>query len=440
MIESIVSMCLMVAELYGAVAVFGGLLEKKPHFFLRFFGSLFVTLELVVLITFLYIKFSGYTFSYGEGVDFSSSVFKFFFYIAVFAFTIVGMKMSFQGSWQIVLFYASGAYAGQHLSVKVASFLRFFDVFANDYVVYSLAEAAVCAVAYVVFYLVLVRGKKAAEEEKDLRRKVFSSIAVVLVCIGLSRLTTDDPARGTTAMVAETIYAVVVCLYILGNVRSVTETDFLKNEMDIMRELLHREKEQYRLTKENIEIINIKCHDLKHQINALRGAADAQSIRQIEDAVMIYDCIAKTGNDVLDIILTEKSLYCEKNDIRLTCVVNGSDLCFMEEMDVYSLFGNAVSNAVESTGRIADPTRRCITINMQTRGNVLSLHFENYFDGELEMADGLPQTKKDKDYHGFGMKSMAYIARKYGGNMSVVAKDGKFMLDFLFPLTKKGDE
>ena len=61
------------------------------------------------------------------------------------------------------------------------------------------------------------------------------------------------------------------------------------------------------------------------------------------------------------------------------------------------------------------------------------MHIENFYDGELQFENGLPLTRGDKNYHGFGLKSMKHIAEKYGGCMSVTAADGKFCLDFLFP-------
>ena len=53
--------------------------------------------------------------------------------------------------------------------------------------------------------------------------------------------------------------------------------------------------------------------------------------------------------------------------------------------------------------------------------------------GEIIFEDGLPQTLKDKEWHGFGMKSMNRIVSSYGGVMTVTAKDGLFSLDMLMP-------
>ncbi len=50
-------------------------------------------------------------------------------------------------------------------------------------------------------------------------------------------------------------------------------------------------------------------------------------------------------------------------------------------------------------------------------------------------GDTLPQTtKRDKRYHGYGLKSMQATVEKYGGSFSINGADGWFDLDILIPL------
>ena len=69
----------------------------------------------------------------------------------------------------------------------------------------------------------------------------------------------------------------------------------------------------------------------------------------------------------------------------------------------------------------------------------LLLRFENYYEGTLEFEGGLPvTTKKDKAYHGFGIKSIRYTAEKYGGSVTVAAKDNWFEMKVPLPLPTAG--
>ena len=154
---------------------------------------------------------------------------------------------------------------------------------------------------------------------------------------------------------------------------------------------------------------------------------------EIEQAVMIYDCVFKTGNDALDILLTEKSLYCGKYGIRLLCMADGEKLSFMASSDIYSLFGNALDNAIEALEH-SDPDKRDIVLTVRACDGMVSVCVENYCAVAPDMSEGLPLTSKgDKNSHGFGMKSMRYIAEKYGGRLVADVRDSKFVLAVIFP-------
>ncbi len=221
------------------------------------------------------------------------------------------------------------------------------------------------------------------------------------------------------------------------------ETDLaLKNE--IIEQLLASEQKKQQMSAENIELINRKCHDLKHQIEALRHISSDEErnayIRQVEKAVMFYESAVKTGNETLDLILMEKQLYCKEHGITLTGVCDGAKLRFLSTTDLYALFGNALENAIESVSGEA-PENRIISFRSAARGDFLSIHFENYLGHKLNMRDGMPlTTKDDQSYHGFGMLSIRHIVEKYGGTMSIRTDQNRFRLDILLPCPETAEE
>jgi hypothetical protein len=438
MVQSFARFFFMVAEILAAEFVFALPLRRRSYFWARFIGSALICIAATLWIAGIYSLVTDTEMTYGSTDRLGDSIFKIVYYLFVFILTVAGIKFSYNASIWTVLFYCAGGYAAQHMAVNLARLFRLIPALSDFTSSFSLGgyllELCICAVIYTLSYFLFIRRENAENDDRDVRKKVFLSLCIVSICIGISRLTTDDPTRSVLTCVAEAISAIVNCVLILAILFDVTAKNKAERELEIMTELLHREKEQYRLTKENIDLINIKCHDLKHQIKALRENASEPYIRKIEDAVMFYDAAFKTGNDVLDVILTEKSLFCEQNKICFTCIARGEDLSFMEDMDVYSLFGNALSNAIERVRTIEDENRRCISVNVQTTGRLLSVHIENFYEGEIVFKNGFPVTDRNRDYHGFGMKSMDYIAKRYNGCMSISARDGLFGLDFIFPL------
>ncbi len=60
---------------------------------------------------------------------------------------------------------------------------------------------------------------------------------------------------------------------------------------------------------------------------------------------------------------------------------------------------------------------------------------ENYVPEYPEMVDGIPKTtKSDASNHGYGIKRMQYIVKKYGGIMNIGVEENIFHVDVLLPL------
>lgn len=211
----------------------------------------------------------------------------------------------------------------------------------------------------------------------------------------------------------------------------------IRLQTDYLQKMLAMQYENYQINEEGIRMVNQKYHDLKHQIALLRSEISTDEkltyLDELEKDIQSYEAQNKTGNGFLDTILTAKSLQCQRENISLTCTVDGRELNFMNAMDISSLFGNALDNAVEGVRKIADPEKRLIHLTVNRQKNFVRIHVENCYEGEIQMVDGMPVTsKKDKNFHGFGTKSIRTIVDKYGGSMTFRAENGWFELRILF--------
>lgn len=216
----------------------------------------------------------------------------------------------------------------------------------------------------------------------------------------------------------------------------------VRMELESVQNVLQNQYLQYQQSRESIELINYKYHDLKHQIEILRKEQDPEKrnafLNQMENEIKQYELQNKTGNNVLDTVLTSKSLYCDNHGITLTSVVDGKLLDFMDTMDICSIFGNALDNAIESVIKLEDKEKRLIHVTVSQQKSFLMIRVENYFEGGLEYAKGqLESTKKEKAFHGYGIKSIRYTVNKYDGAVDIDTKDNWFNLKILIPLENK---
>ena len=234
------------------------------------------------------------------------------------------------------------------------------------------------------------------------------------------------------------ILAQIMCIIIMYMQNELFKKSEIKQELELMNLLWKKEQEQYHLTKENITLINQKSHDLKHQIRAIRKATKEefkQYLDEIEESVLIYESIVKTGNDVFDTILTEKSLYCKDREIQVTCVADGSQMDFINTVDLYAILGNAMDNAIEAVEKFEDKEKRQIDVLIYKQQSFLVMNFINPMPEKLVYKEELPVTTKgDKKVHGFGLRSIKYIAKKYDGVVNISEEDGCFSLKILMPI------
>ena len=213
----------------------------------------------------------------------------------------------------------------------------------------------------------------------------------------------------------------------------------MQRELDAIQNVLRNQYVQYKQSRESIDVVNRKYHDLKHQIAVLRMERDPQRrldfLDSMEEEIRAYEAQNKTGNSVLDTVLTGKSLYCARHGVELTCVADGARLDFMDVMDICSIIGNILDNAIECELTIQDRKKRLIHLAVYTRKDFLVIQCENYCEEKLEFQDGLPvSTKGDGAYHGFGIKSIRYAAGKYGGTVTIHNRDSWFELNLVIPI------
>ena len=174
---------------------------------------------------------------------------------------------------------------------------------------------------------------------------IFSAFEVVGYTPGID---VYEPGKNEWLIIYLTQLLLGVILYLQSEM---FKKSAMRQELEVMNMLWKKEQEQYEISRENIALINQKCHDLKHQIRAIcymnRDEIDAY-IKEVEDSIAIYESIVKTGNEVLDTILTEKSLYCKERGITVSCVADGSQMGFINTIDLYAILGNAMYNAIEA--------------------------------------------------------------------------------------------
>ena len=409
-------------EIAAAEALFSLYLKRRRLFALRAAAAVLLLLGLSLGFGLLFGRYAPYI-----------------RYLVAFFFSLLLFPLCFEANVWDMLFCCVAAVASQNLAYSASSIVA--GLCGHDPVVitfpFALAQTAVYiavqGAAFLICRTFLKNMGTGFARERIPMVLVLLILTVVIYVVQHDRqsLAVEDFFSWRIMFLS---YDILALFMLFG----LSERSRLRRENAVLDQLRVSEERQYELDKRAVEMVNIKCHDLKHQIAALRGMQGEEqerALKDIEEAVMIYDSIAQTGCKPLDLILKNKYLLCEKEGIRFTYMADGEKLAFLSSVDIYSLFGNALDNAIRACGEIEDRTHRLINMSVTAHANFLRIHIENSIAKAPVFCNGLPvTTQQDTAYHGYGMLSMRRIAESYGGVMEVSCKDCLFSLDMTIPM------
>ncbi|MBU5482133.1 ATP-binding protein [Blautia sp. MSJ-19] len=303
------------------------------------------------------------------------------------------------------------------------------------------------AIAYTVIFAVLtlieLNLKKDLEELHITRRELLVVIIIAASVFAMSNLSYLDQNGLFSGSFVTDIFIIRTLVDLSGiavlyayhiQVKEIQ----IRFEKDTLRNIMEMQYKNYQLSKENIDMVNQKYHDLKHQINLLKTQSytgkSTSYLEKMEREIRVYETQNKTGNQILDAVLTNKAMLCQNKEIELKFIVDGEALSFMEDMDVSALFGNMLDNAIESAEKQQEKQKRLIWLYVTKEKQFVRIRTENYCDEKIQFKNGMPvTTKKDRRIHGYGMKSIKSTVEKYHGSVVAAQENNWFELKILLP-------
>ncbi len=356
-------------------------------------------------------------------------------YILMFVAVALSVYICFDVNLQMAFYCVVSGYTTQHFASKIYHFIFIMAPALPDYGK-ILISIAVVGVVYVAAFLSIAR-KRSAMRDMVVRRNdvVILCLLITLCMMVVTNFISYEMCVGVLAKVGYLLCGLAICIMIYALQYGIFKNAIVESQKKELERIREIERKNYEFTKETIDIINVKCHDLKHQISKLGGGGISQDeIDELKKRMDIYDLSIKTGNADLDIVIAEKSLMFEKNKIAFSVMCEAEKLNFMPSSDIYSLFGNALDNAIEAVVFLLED-ERTISLGIKEIIGQLYIHIENPYVGELiRNGTALKTTKGDEAYHGFGVHSIKLTVEKFGGVLEICTDDNIFSLDILFPV------
>jgi hypothetical protein len=363
--------------------------------------------------------------------------------MAVF-FMFVFMYSVCEDTVNVVGYYCARAFLLAELAASLEWQLACFFVRINDSQIFQII---ILVVVYAFVYI------WAHHMEKSITRgifqleinnhELFAAVVIAAAVFAFSNLSFIFSNTPFSAGVAADVFYIrtlvdVAGIMILYVYQSRICELLAEKELSNIHSMLKAQYDKYRNYQTTFDMINVKYHDLKHQIAGLRAEmSDEQRQKWIDDMeqeLESYSPELETGNSVLDTLIAGKMMNCRANNIKVTCVADGNILDFMHVADICTIFGNALDNAIESVSLIDDPEKRLIHLSVSTKKNFVIIQINNYCENQIKIKNGYPvTTKADKTSHGFGLKSIRYTVDKYHGTVTFDVNKNWFELKILIP-------
>lgn len=347
-------------------------------------------------------------------------------------------------AWSEVFYVAAAVFSAEHIASMLDNLISLARPALLSYYITErmnlpvLLNWTLClAAVYLTIYLLMFRRTRLTDSHSlDFNAMLMLLVVSLLVNLYMNLLYSKLVTMDSRWMeVFKSIFNILCSLFLLLVQHSMLRQNQAEQRLQMVSMLFEQAREQYRVSKENIEAINIKCHDLKHQLLAVKDKTDAAEYARMMELVDSYGAEIETNNEVLDVVFQEKNFQCRKLGIQFTCIIDGQALNFMDDIDLYVLFGNLIDNCIEAVSALPETEVKNVQVTVRRDRGFVIVTTENGYAGELHWTDGRLRTSKgDTQNHGFGILSIEKIIHKYGGRYSIRTDDQIFAMNIVFPV------
>lgn len=314
----------------------------------------------------------------------------------------------------------------------------------NDPIVNLLLSALVKYLMYGSILAVVSTGL----QMKEIRKPGMAQWSIMLVLVSsltFIKQVLSAGSHNTSNDLTMTLFPILLQLVLLGFMvyfERYLHAQQMKNAMEIQSEINEHRMKSVEIHRAGEEELRRLHHDMKNHLLSLRSISGPDRDARIDQYIdgMLnnladYDLILDTGNDLLNGLISEKMLIARTSGIDMQVMLDFHGITFISDMDLCTLFGNLLDNALEACARVPQPDARFITLRSERNAAYFKLTISNTCAAKVDLSSGLPRTTKhDWRHHGLGLGNAHHVLEQYGGSMSIDnSREGRFVLHVLIP-------
>ena len=311
-----------------------------------------------------------------------------------------------------------------------------FGFMPEDVVISNSIEVAFSKLVLIFFYYVLVRRLWKREYRQSRTQVILYLIMFLYSVVNFIILAIAATRKTDYFLLCANIGCVIFAnLYLFYALKVEDEKSSMEFQIAMMKQQESMQFEHYERQREkygkSIEIL----HDVSKHIRSIEelyqaGVTDKamEYTRQIGGILKPLVPEEYSDNPMLNILLADRKQAAESMGIRFVVKVESTGLGFIEPVDVTTLFGNLLENAMQAALKCSG--ERYIKVHIKNYNEMLSIRIENSVEQEVRIKNGRPVSAGGRGT-GIGCLNVQRCVEKYGGSVLYKNGEGKFYSDVI---------
>lgn len=295
----------------------------------------------------------------------------------------------------------------------------------------------------VLYYLFIVRVWKSGKKIEITRTQyivyiiiiVYSVLNLSLILISVSNRSRFD--SGEMLLLLINMFGIVFAdLFFLYFTKFTEENGQLKLSLKLLEQQADIQYKYYVSQEEKHKETVAILHDVNRHLGMMEEIYEAEKTDKAKTYTKEIQKILQpllpqqyANNPILNILLNDKKKYAAIHNICFELEVGSVDLEFMEAIEVTTVFGNLLDNAIEACLKVSK--KRFIGMRLDTYNDFVVVHIENSTCGNKRWNNGRPVSTKGKS-HGIGLMNVENIIKKYNGSIMLEEKNDVFRCSIIF--------
>ncbi len=207
-----------------------------------------------------------------------------------------------------------------------------------------------------------------------------------------------------------------------------------KHQKELIETKLEFQKKYYELLEDHQKETESLWHDMKKHMSAIKELYDGnlkgesfQYIYALEEKVNAIPKVIRTSNPIIDALIMNELQKAKKDNIEVFLDVNISNTIKMDAIDLCVILGNTLENAIDACRALPEGKLRTIDVQILQDESILLINLKNPYEPTSAIVS------KENRTHGYGLKNVYKVIKKYGGDMEVTSTRNTYQISLIIP-------